>query len=422
MSSTVAAFRPRPFVRSLAPAKASERSTQRRIMLAWGLMVLNVLTFTPNVSILSIPSSIGKVITQGSLSLALLVILTVNRRLIIRPNVFLCLPTLLVLEAILTFFEAKFLKGTAYRVFRYGEFVAALWLFTPFWGRRDMLLARCHLRVMSIVLVVVAVGFVIAPGRALANGGRLQGVIWPIPSTQVAHYAAVTLGMVAVLWFCGYRRGRPTAFAVLGITAILIETHTRTALAGVIVALVVAGLSLLVTEARVRRLFLAGGGAAFLAVLAFSGPIVAWLARGQDSSELTGLSGRTNFWGPVLAAPRNKFQEIFGYGLSNAQFNGKPIDSNWIASYQQQGLFGVTVCAAMLVFLFVTAFFQPRGVQRAVALFLMTYCLVASATEVGFTDASTYLLDMTVAASLLVPAVVTRTRQRAEASGLREAP
>ena len=284
-----------------------------------------------------------------------------------------------------------------------------------------MLLARCHLRVMSIVLVAVAVGFVIAPGRSLANGGRLQGVLWPIPSTQVAHYAAVTLGMVAVLWFCGYRRGR-RALAVVGSTAILIETHTRTALAGVIVALLVAGLSLLVTEARVRRLFLAGGGAAFLAVLAFSGPIVAWLARGQDSSQLTGLSGRTNFWGPVLAAPRNKFQEIFGYGLSNAQFNGKPIDSNWIASYQQQGLFGVTVCAVMLVFLFVTAFFQPRGVQRAVALFLMTYCLVASATEVGFTDASTYLLDMTVAASLLVPAVVTRSRQRAEASGLREAP
>ena len=134
MSSAVAAFRPRPFVRSLAPAKASERSMQRRIMLAWGLLVLNVLTFTPNVSILSIPSSIGKVITQGSLSLALLIILTVNRRLIIRPNVFLCLPTLLVLEAILTFLEAKFLKGTAYRVFRYAEFVGTLWLFTPFWG------------------------------------------------------------------------------------------------------------------------------------------------------------------------------------------------------------------------------------------------------------------------------------------------
>ncbi len=39
----------------------------------------------------------------------------------------------------------------------------------------------------------------------------------------------------------------------------------------------------------------------------------------------------------------------------------------------------------ILLFLFVTAFFQPPGVQRALALFLVTYCLVASFTEVGFT-------------------------------------
>ena len=132
-----------------------------------------------------------------------------------------------------------------------------------------------------------------------------------------------------------------------------------------IAGLLVAGLSLLVTEARVRKLFAAAGVAVAVAVLAFSGPITTWLARGQGSQQLTGLSGRTNFWGPVLAFPRNKFQEIFGFGLSNAQFGGLPIDSNWIASYQQQGLFGIVVCATMLVFLFVTAFFQPRGVQRA---------------------------------------------------------
>ena len=421
MSSTVATLRPRPFVRSLAPVKASERSLERRISLAWGLLVLNVLTFTPNTSILHIPSTLGKVITQGSLTAALLVILTVNRRLIIRPNFFLCLPSLLVIEASLTLLEAQYLKGTAYRVFRLTEFVAALWLLTPFWGRRDLLLVRCHLKAMTIVLVSVAVGLIIAPGRS-RNSGRLQGVIWPIPPTQVAHYAAVTLGLVAVLWFCGYRRSRSAAFAVVASGAILILTHTRTALVGLLAGVLVAGLSLIVTEARVRRLFAAAGAAAAIAVLAFSGPITTWLVRGEGTRQLTNLSGRTNFWGPVLAFPRNKFEEIFGFGLSNAQFGGLPIDSNWIASYQEQGLFGIVVCASMLVFLLVTAFFQPRGVQRAAALFLVTYCLVASFTEVGFTDASTYLLDMTVAASLLVPAVVSRSRhwERVEANGLRE--
>src|SRR5262249_10780241 len=95
-------------------------------------------------------------------------------------------------------------------------------------------------------------------------------------------------------------------------------------------------------------------------------------------------------------------------GLPNSTFNGLPIDSNWLASYEQQGIFGVVICAAILIFLLVAAYFQPRSVQRALALFLVTYCLVASITEVGFTDPSPYLLDLTVAASLLVPPLTGR--------------
>ncbi len=62
----------------------------------------------------------------------------------------------------------------------------------------------------------------------------------------------------------------------------------------------------------------------------------------------------------------------------------------------------MVVCATMVVFLLVTAYFTPRGVQRALALFLITYCLVGSFTEVGFTNVNPYLLELTPAASLLV--------------------
>jgi hypothetical protein len=144
-----------------------------------------------------------------------------------------------------------------------------------------------------------------------------------------------------------------------------------------------------------------------------AGLATTWLARGEGSHGLTTLSGRTNFWALVLNQPRTRFQEIFGFGLSNASINGLPIDSNWLASYMMEGLLGVVVCAVMLVFLFVTAFFQPRGVQRAIALFLVTYCTLASFTEVGFTDASTYLLHLAVAASLLVTPVTGRSGQPA---------
>ena len=164
-------------------------------------------------------------------------------------------------------------------------------------------------------------------------------------------------------------------------------------------------LSLVVAKPRVRKLFATAGAVATVAILAFSAAITTWLARGQSTQGLSNLTGRTEVWGPLLAFPRDKFQEIFGFGLSNASFNGGPIDSNWMSSYEQEGLYGVIVCVIILVFLLVTAYFQPRGVRRALALFLITYCLVASFTEDGFTDVSPYLLDLTLAASLLVPSL-----------------
>jgi O-Antigen ligase len=189
---------------------------------------------------------------------------------------------------------------------------------------------------------------------------------------------------------------------------ILLLTHTRTALVAMVAGLLVAGLSLIAAKARVRKLFAASGAVAAIAIITLSGFLASWLSRGQGSSQLTNLTGRTAVWGPLLAFPRTKFQEIFGFGLSNDSFNGLPIDSNWLASYQAQGLFGVVVCAIILIFLLALAYFQPRGVQRALALFLVTYCLIASFTEVGFTGPSPYLLELTLAASLLVPSATMR--------------
>ena len=58
---------------------------------------------------------------------------------------------------------------------------------------------------------------------------------------------------------------------------------------------------------------------------------------------------------------------------------------------------------AMFLVLILTALLRPRGPTWALALFLIVYCLLASFTESGMGEASSYLLDLTVAASLLVP-------------------
>jgi len=404
MSVSVTAVLPRRSQARPAPVDVTERRTRRRIYITYGLVYLNSLTFYSGMSVLHIPSVVGKGIQQGVLPLAILMAFSLNRRVLIRPNVFLCLVSLLTLGTFLTAMQPQHF-GTVFRTFRFTEFVVVLWLLTPWWGRRDMLLVRCHLAALSAVIASVILGLIVSPHRArpAVVEGRLAGVIWPIQPTQVAHYAAVMVGMVVVLWFCGYLRGRTAALIVVAPMAVLLLTHTRTALAALITGILIAGMSLITAEARVRKLFATAGAVAAVTVMTLSAVIVTWLERGQNAQGLENLTGRTKVWGPLLAAPRDRFQEIFGFGLSNVSFDGLPIDSNWLASYQEEGLFGVVVCAMILVFMLVMAYFQPRGVQRALALFLVAYCVVASFTEVGFTDVSPYLLDLFVAASLMVP-------------------
>jgi hypothetical protein len=256
---------------------------------------------------------------------------------------------------------------------------------------------------MGLVLCSVVAGIFVDPGRAI-GGGRLTGVIWPAPPTQVAHYAAVTIGIVVVLWLSGQRSGRSTLYVVIPSVAILLLTHTRTALLGLVAGLAVAGISMFVTNARVRRVFTITTVIAGAATLTLSDVIVKWLSRGENSTELTDLTGRTNFWVALETAPRNKFQEIFGFGLSNGTFDGHAVDSNWMLSYQDQGIFGVVVCAAILAFALVASLLETRRLNRALGLFLAVYCLVASYTEVGITNTSPYLLDIIVAGSMLIPA------------------
>lgn len=401
---------------SLAPVRAGERAVRRRVGLVWALLVLNALTFFTWIPlVVPIPHRIAQVITQGALPAALLMALTVNRRATVRPSVFLCLVSLLAIETIMTSLQAEHVLGTAYRTFRFAEFVAVLWLLTPWWGRRDMLLLRSHLAAMAVVLGSVLLGLLAKPGAAMA-GGRLTGVLWPIPATEVAHYAAVTAGLVVVLWLGGLVHGRITLLVVAATTPMLLLTHTRTALVAVFAGIFVAALSLFTVRRRARKFFAAASIVVSLAAMTAAGVVATWWIRGESGQRLASFSGRTDFWTLVLHFPRNKFQEFFGFGVTNGSIHGLPIDSTWLLAYMQEGLFGVAVCAAMLLLLLVIAFFQLPGIRQALALFLVTYCLVASFTQMGFAGATVYLLELTLAASLLAPSLPAVSRPRARPS------
>jgi hypothetical protein len=384
-----------------AAVRAGASALLRGPLPVWAALFANVLAFSALPTVVPIPGFVGQIVTQGALVLALLLALLANPGGVIRPSLFLVLLTMLATVALMVSIHNEFVLGSTYRASRLIGFTLILWLLTPWWGRSDLVLLRAHITCLRIVLATVLVGAVLAPGAAFSYEGRLSGALWPIPPTQVAHYAAVLLGCTVVLWFGGAVRGRTALLTLLAAGAALVGAHTRTALIAMTIGLAVAGASMFMGHARVRRTSALLGVLVVIAATFFAPLIINWLWRGQTVQEAAALTGRTEVWSAVFGLRRPWLEEVFGSGLSNKSFNGLPIDSNWVAAYLDQGWFGVTVDAALLLVLVLLAVTHRRGIRRAVALFLVTYCLVASISETGLADASPYLLHLVVAASLL---------------------
>jgi len=384
---------------------ATDRSVRRRLGWVWGLLFLNVLTFTKTPDILPIPSTLGKIITQGALLGALGVALSLNRKMIVRPNGFLLLFTIFAILSLIVSLRGYFGLGSIVRAARLVLFVLVLWLLTPWWGRRDLLFAHIHRRALAVILGSVVLGMMMAPGKsfAQAGGGRLGGAVWPIPPTEVAHFAAVFVGLSVVMWFTGLVSRRSAVIAVIAGVVVLLLTHTRTAVIGLLVGILAAGLSLFFSRKRVRRAFVVTLLVAGIVALSFAPFVTHWFSRGESAQQLSGLNGRAAVWSALVHQPRGEVNIVLGYGMSNDSYNGLSIDSSWLAIYLDQGVVGDVLVAVAMLLILLLALMAPRGPARAIAIFLLVYCLIASYTEVGLGNASGYLLDLTVTMSLLAP-------------------
>jgi hypothetical protein len=371
------------------------------VQAVWAALFMNVLTFGGASTLLPIPASVGKLIAQGSLPLALLLVLIANPRGLLRTNVFMILLSVLAVLGLVVSLHNQFFLGSNYRAVRYLLFVVVLWLLTPGWGRRDLLLLRCHRRVVWVALGTVLLGAVVSPGLAFSFEGRLAGVIWPIWPTGVAHLAATLFGTSVVLWMCRVITGRHACVALLISGIVLVATHTRTAVVGTLVGLAVATASLMLGHVRARRVTLLSGAATAVAAMFFASALTTWALRGQSTQEVGEFTGRTKVWSAVFDTPRPLVENLFGSGLSNQSFRGLPIDSSWVSVFVDQGLVGVFLLSTTLLLLFIMAATREPGPERAAALFLLAYCVVASITETGLGAAAPYQLDVVVAAALL---------------------
>lgn len=375
----------------------------RTVELVWGLLILNTLGSAGARTIVPLPRSLIQMATMGALVSAFALALLLNLRLRIRASAFLCLLTLMLVLSVVASAHPTSGFGALFRCFRLSLFVGTLWLLSRWWDGGEGLV-RSHIRMYFAVLASVAAGLVVSPGAAMPElyGGRLVGALWPLTPPQIGQYAAVIIGLTVLLLLDRRTTGRSAALVVVPSLILLALTHTRTATLGLIVGLLLAIGSLLLTSAAARRFFGWAVLVATVAAVGLSSLLQAWFLRGQTQENFSNLTGRAKVWDALLAAPRTSLEQLFGTGLGDKSFGGLPIDNSWLAVYNEQGLAGVAVVAAVFVTLGGVALLRPPSPARACAIFLISYCAIASYTEAGLGDASPYLLHLTVAASLLV--------------------
>ncbi|MFD7552002.1 O-antigen ligase domain-containing protein [Streptomyces sp. NPDC059578] len=390
-------------------AEPRPAGTPKAVGLVWGLLVLNTLGSAGAKTIVPLPRSLIQLVTMGALVAAFALALALNLRLRVRPSAYVFLLTLLLVPSVISSVHLESGFGALFRCARLALFVGTLWLLSRWWDGGTTFV-RHHIRMYFAVLGSVAAGAAISPGAAVPElyGGRLVGALWPLTPPQIGQYAAVIIGLTALL-LLGRRTDRSSAVVVIVPSLVLLAlTHTRTATLGLLVGLALAVGSLVLTSAAARRFFAWAVLCAAVAAVALSSALQAWFLRGQSQENFSNLTGRAKVWDALLAAPRTASEQLFGVGLGDKSFGGLPIDNSWLAVYHEQGLTGTAVVAAIILGLGGVALLRPPSLPRACAIFLISYCAIASYTEAGLGDASPYLLHLAVAASLLAaPAATT---------------
>ncbi|MFF3073363.1 O-antigen ligase domain-containing protein [Kitasatospora sp. NPDC057936] len=392
-------------------------ATPRAVGAVWALLILNTLGSAGAQTVIPLPRSLIQMVTMGSLVSAFALALVLNLRLRIRPSAHLFLLTVLLVLSVISSAHLESGFGALFRCFRLALFVGTLWLLSRWWDGGETFV-RHHIRAYSAVLASVAAGLVVSPGAAMPElyGGRLVGALWPLTPPQIGQYAAVIIGLTVLLLLGGRTTGGSAAAVIVPSFVLLALTHTRTATLGLILGLALAIGSLVLTSAAARRFFTRAVLCAAVAAVALGSLLQAWFLRGQSQENFSSLTGRAKVWDALLAAPRTTTEQLFGAGLGDKSFGGLPIDNSWLAVYNEQGLAGVAIVAAIIIVLGGVALLRPPSLARACAIFLIGYCAIASYTEAGLGDASPYLLHLTVAAGLLAapaPALAARVPQPA---------
>ena len=294
--------------------------------------------------------------------------------------------------------------GSMFRAVRFVLTLLLLLQLVPVFARDRYIPLRGHLAMMKLITVSTLVAM--ALGKGFDNEGRL---ITQLPALTAPGLAQWTALFSFLLVFGMLRRAIPVRSGLMwlaGSTVCLLLSHSRTPLVAGGAGFVAGLLAMFVSSQRARRLVSWTLFTVPVAALMFGPAVQAWFLRGQDQSQLNTLTGRTKAWAKVYAFPRDVYSRLFGVGLTDKSIEGLPIDSGYLSVYHEQGRIGVAVITIIFVVFLARILTRRPSMARAVALFLVVYVLIASYTETGIGDMSSYVLHLMLAMVLVVLPVV----------------
>jgi hypothetical protein len=306
--------------------------------------------------------------------------------------------------------------GTFIRPGRFFVAIAAHALLAPTWRRDPWLLANAHARVLRVMVAAALLSLVLGKGRN--PDGRLIAQVPALVAPQVGQFATVLVGITLIQAVTrAPRLPRGPLWIVLGAAALLLS-ETRTPLIAGAVGLTMAMLLLGLTHARARQA---------IASLVVAGPLLAvlltpffreYIKRNQSDEFLASLTGRRTAWAMVFDLPRTGFEQLFGVGYGDKSIEGRPIDNGYLATYHELGKVGLVLVIGVIAVFAFRALLCPEPVNRALAVFLVTFVAISSYTETGIGDMSPYVMHL-VLAGAIVGAVVARARAPGGSAGTR---
>lgn len=246
--------------------------------------------------------------------------------------------------------------------------------------------------------------------------GRLGGDVPEIHPNEVAGLAGAPL-VAMMVWILrtGARPWRVVTAVVL--FAIVVASGSRTALLGVIVAILVAFLVNGVHDRIVVYLLLACLPIAY-GIVFFTGVVDSLVTRGGSTDATSALDARFDAWRVVLSWDWQSWQKWIGVGLSVKKIpvdirwrDEQVLDSSWASLLAQAGLIGTILVTVLLVWCLINA--SIASSRRGALLPLLVLLVLRSITESGLVDSAVPFIVLVVIATLL-----TQRSRRGHAVGI----